>query len=460
MDTLDGRLLKSYNHKDLSALHFGILLCCEIITYPVKQVKLMGFLILPEHHIPLWPILGVLQIGIRAKVIENQGIPLVNAGELPEMDPYEEVAQQGQAHPLSPAYVPDPMELDEHVPVYVPETEHPEYHVPSDDDIQVEDQPYAEDASPTAESPGYLADSDLMEDDTDADSIDYPDEPGTDDEDPEEDDDEDLEEDLSEELDPEDDDKDPEEDPSEEHELEDEDTKEEEPSEGSDETEPLEENETAITPPPGHRRARISVRPQTPMVASTQELIDAFAAGAPSFPLPPTSPTYDQTPLGHRAAMIHIRDDIPGEDQPPRKRFVHTAPSPEFDVAESSDTAAARPPKGQYDFVDTVEAGQGLIHSPGHDARTIAKATDRVEDVGYVRALQVSEHRMMTSIEEVNLRTDRRDIRLKIDIVRGQRIAYETKLHEAHSSQEGRWWRISISQLHAASDITDRGETS
>nr|GFB07472.1 hypothetical protein [Tanacetum cinerariifolium] len=48
------------------------------------------------------------------------------------MDPYEEVAQQGQVHPLSPAYVPDPMELDEHVPVYVPEPEHPEYHAPSD----------------------------------------------------------------------------------------------------------------------------------------------------------------------------------------------------------------------------------------------------------------------------------------------------------------------------------------
>nr|GFA20792.1 hypothetical protein [Tanacetum cinerariifolium] len=46
----------------------------------------------------------------------------------------------------------------------------------------------------------------------------------------------------------------------------------------------------------------------------------------------------------------------------------------------------------------------GLIHSPGHDARTIAKAANRVEDVGYVRALQDSEHRMMTSIEEVNLR--------------------------------------------------------
>ncbi|GJR27549.1 hypothetical protein Tco_1103781 [Tanacetum coccineum] len=29
------------------------------------------------------------------------GIPLVNVSELPEMDPYEEVAQQGQAHPLN-----------------------------------------------------------------------------------------------------------------------------------------------------------------------------------------------------------------------------------------------------------------------------------------------------------------------------------------------------------------------
>ncbi|GJW76792.1 hypothetical protein Tco_0138474, partial [Tanacetum coccineum] len=88
------------------------------------------------------------------------GIPLVNADELSEMDPYEEVAQQGQAHPLSPAYVPDPMELDEHVPVYVPEPEHPEYHAPSNDDIQIEDQPYADDASPTAESPGYIKDDD------------------------------------------------------------------------------------------------------------------------------------------------------------------------------------------------------------------------------------------------------------------------------------------------------------
>ncbi|GJV48980.1 hypothetical protein Tco_1439192, partial [Tanacetum coccineum] len=327
------------------------------------------------------------------------GIPLENAGEIPDTDPYEEVAQQGQAHPLSPAYVPDPMELDEHVPLYALEPEHPEHHVPSDDDSQAEDQPYAEDASPTAESPGYIADSDPMEDDTDTDSIDYPDEPGTDDED-----------------------EDPEEDPSKEHEPEDEGAKEDESSEDSDETEPFEENETAATPPPPRspqtripfsqtrlRRARKTVRLEPPMPASMEA----------------TS-----------AAMIRMRDDIPEEVMPPRRRFILTAPPPGCDVAESYAAAAARAPR----------------------------AADRAEDVGYVRALQTSEHRMMTSIEEVNLRvsyqaqvrrqeseifyiqlhdarTDRRDIRLEINVVRGQRTAYKTELlevHQAYLSSEDR----------------------
>nr|GEV60373.1 putative reverse transcriptase domain-containing protein [Tanacetum cinerariifolium] len=201
----------------------------------------------------------------------------MNAGELPEMDPYEEVSQQGQAHPLSPVYVLDPMELDEHVL--------------------------------------------------------------------------------------------------------DEDTK--EPSKDSDKTEPFEEDENAVTPPPPrHRGARISVKPQTPMAASTQALIDAFTAGSSLFPLPPTSHAYDQAPL------------------------------------ESFAAAAARAPRSQYNFVDTVEAGRGLIGSPSYDARTIARAADKAEDVGYVRALQASEHR--------------RDIRLEIDVVRGQRTAYETELQEVH----------------------------
>nr|GEX18402.1 putative reverse transcriptase domain-containing protein [Tanacetum cinerariifolium] len=237
----------------------------------------------------------------------------------------------------------------------------------------------------------------------------------------------------------EDDDKDPEKDPSEEHEPEDdnedlkEDPNEEHEPYDSDETKPFEEDETTvIPPPPRHRRARISVRPQIPMVTSTKALIDAFAAGSSPFPLPPTSPAYDQAPLGHRTTMIRIRDDIPKEDTPPQRRFAFTAPPPGCDVAESSVAAAARTPRGQYDFVDTMEAGQGLIHSPGHNTRTIARAVDRVEDVGYARALQASEHRMMTSIEE----TDRKDIRLEIDAVRVQRTAYETELQERQNAKD------------------------
>ncbi|GJR12264.1 putative reverse transcriptase domain-containing protein [Tanacetum coccineum] len=159
---------------------------------------------------------------------------------------------------MSPAYVPDPMELDEHVPLYAPEPEHPEHHVPSDDDSQAGDQPYTEDASSTAKSPGYIADSNPIEDDIDADSIDYPDKPRTDDEDPEEDDDEDPEEDPSEEHDPEDED----EDPSEEHEAKDEDANKDEPSEDSDKTKPFEENETAATPPPPRSNPSTSYQAQ------------------------------------------------------------------------------------------------------------------------------------------------------------------------------------------------------
>nr|GEX58135.1 reverse transcriptase domain-containing protein [Tanacetum cinerariifolium] len=224
-------------------------------------------------------------------------------------------------------------------------------------------------------------------------------------------------------------------DPNKEHEPKDEDAK--EPSKDSDETEPFKEDETVVTPPPPrHRRARISVRPQTPMAASTQALIDAFSTGSSLFPLPPTSPTYDQAPLGYKATMIRRRDDIAKEEMPPRMRFAFTTPPPGCDIAESSAAATTRAPRSQYDFVNTVKAGQGLIRCPGHDARTIARAADRAGDVSYVKALQAFERRMMTSIKEVNLRTDRKDIRLEIDVVRGQRTAYETELQERQSVED------------------------
>nr|GEZ92620.1 hypothetical protein [Tanacetum cinerariifolium] len=56
--------------------------------------------------------------------------------------------------------------------------------------------------------------------------------------------------------------------------------------------------------------------------------------------------------------MIRMSDNILEEDMPPRRKFVLTAPPPGYDVAHSSAAAAARAPRGQYDFFDTVEAGQ------------------------------------------------------------------------------------------------------
>nr|GEY37112.1 reverse transcriptase domain-containing protein [Tanacetum cinerariifolium] len=87
--------------------------------------------------------------------------------ELPEMleDPYVEVAFQA---PPSPDYIHGPEEPEQapSSPDYVPGLEY------ADDEIVAEDQPYAEDASPNAQSPEYVPESDLEahpEDDDDED---------------------------------------------------------------------------------------------------------------------------------------------------------------------------------------------------------------------------------------------------------------------------------------------------
>nr|GEZ45320.1 hypothetical protein [Tanacetum cinerariifolium] len=56
---------------------------------------------------------------------------------IPSEDPYEEVAQQLlEQAPRSPEYVPDPIELEDHVPVHIPE--HPEDLVPAEDEEPIE----------------------------------------------------------------------------------------------------------------------------------------------------------------------------------------------------------------------------------------------------------------------------------------------------------------------------------
>nr|GFB06503.1 hypothetical protein [Tanacetum cinerariifolium] len=271
----------------------------------------------------------------------------------------------GPEHPPSPDYVPGPEHPPSPIEIpYVPEPEYLEYLAPSDDEAPLEDQPLPDDASPITASPDYVADSDLKEDpeeDPEDDQADYPADGGDGDDEPSDNDDDDTE------------DEDPEEDPF----------KDEEDDEGeehlapadssavpivdhvlpAEDTEALEADEPIHTPgspiiiPLSQtrlRRARKTVRPEPPMLASMEACIARHAALpsppllVPSLPLPlpsplPTSPTDTGAPLGYRAAGIRIRalllstsrrTDIPETDMPPQKRACLTTPAPRFEIGE------------------------------------------------------------------------------------------------------------------------------
>ncbi|GJU52761.1 hypothetical protein Tco_1226475 [Tanacetum coccineum] len=123
----------------------------------------------------------------RVIVYGYDGLPMQ-----PVSPPYPDYVL-GSEHPLSPDYMPGPEHPPSPVEVpYVPEPEYPEYLVPSDAEAPLEDQPLPTDASPTALSPGYVADSDLDEDpkeDLEEDHTDYPTDGGDGDDEPSDDDD-------------------------------------------------------------------------------------------------------------------------------------------------------------------------------------------------------------------------------------------------------------------------------
>ncbi|GJW04730.1 hypothetical protein Tco_1563586 [Tanacetum coccineum] len=106
------------------------------------------------------PDLGVLQIGIRAKVIENQQSCLLHHLRLPTLSSIPTLSQG--------VYFGEPMRrflMEPHDPDYVPKPIYPEY-IPLEDEhvFLVEEQPLPPVDSPTAESPRYVAESDPEED--------------------------------------------------------------------------------------------------------------------------------------------------------------------------------------------------------------------------------------------------------------------------------------------------------
>ncbi|GJU22182.1 hypothetical protein Tco_1155524 [Tanacetum coccineum] len=95
--------------------------------------------------------------------------------------PMQPVAPTSQDYVPGPKHPPSPIEVP-----YVPEPEYPKYLVPSDAEVPLEDQPLPADASPTALSPGYVADSDPNEDPKEDPEEDHDEEPFEDEDDDEE----------------------------------------------------------------------------------------------------------------------------------------------------------------------------------------------------------------------------------------------------------------------------------
>ncbi|GKE93296.1 hypothetical protein Tco_1574391 [Tanacetum coccineum] len=98
----------------------------------------------------------------------------------------------------------------------------------------------------------------------------------------------------------------------------------------------------SLSPPSaGERLARI---------ASTQALIDAVTAALPSPPLPPLPPSlYIPPPIDHR-------DDVPESELPPRKRLCLSTLDSRYEIEESSTTRPTRGRGVDYGFVSTVDA--------------------------------------------------------------------------------------------------------
>ncbi|GJY03580.1 hypothetical protein Tco_0369520 [Tanacetum coccineum] len=336
------------------------------------------------------PDLGVLQIGIRAKVIENQqscllhhplsptlpSTPTLSLAE-PSGSDDEEVSEGGIPRVIvygydglpiqpvaspSPDYIPypedpqtppvpqdederEPMFVQAYDPDYVSEPVYPEY-IPLEDEhvFLVEEQPLPPVDLPTAESPRYITESDpekdpeeYEDDETEDGPVDYPMDGGDDGDD---------------------DDGDSSRDDADDEDEDDDDEEEEEHLALADFTivvptdepvSPLEGTEPAIPPPSTDITigARITVRPQVSISLPQEAEVERLLAMTTPSPSPPIS--LSPPSAGERLA----RDDVPESELPPRKRLCLSTLGSRYEIGESS---TARPTGGRgvdYGFVST-----------------------------------------------------------------------------------------------------------
>ncbi|GJU34829.1 hypothetical protein Tco_1183183 [Tanacetum coccineum] len=250
----------------------------------------------PQTHIPLRPILEVLQIRIKSQdtIMSDSKDSTVTYTEAPP----------------SPDYVPGPEEPEQAPPLpdFVPEPVYPEFMPPEDEVFPAEEQLLPAAVSPTADSLGYVSESDF-EENPEEDLADYPADGGDDDDDEDESSDDD-----------EDDDVDIEGDEMEEHPAPADSTAVALPAVdhalSAEETEPFETDESTTTPPPhpAYRvTARMSIRdePPTPFWSKAEiARLLTIPSPLPSAPSPWSSPL-PQIPSPPLSVSSPLRAEAP-----------------------------------------------------------------------------------------------------------------------------------------------------
>ncbi|GKE99234.1 hypothetical protein Tco_0022585, partial [Tanacetum coccineum] len=271
----------------------------------------------------------------------------------------------GPEVPPSPDYIPGPEEPQSPPPLdFVPEPMYPEY-IPQEDEIlPAEEQPLPAAASPTADSPGYVPESDPEEE-------------------------------------PEEDDEDHEEDPADypaDRDDDDNDDKDQDEDKEEEEEHPAPANSV---PPVHHMTARISIWDEPSISLPPREEVGRLLALTTPPPSPLTllssplphipSPLFPASPpaspirlLGYRAAIIRLRAETPSTSNPlplptsslllqllssdhrtdrleitlPPRRRLGIDLGPRYEIGESSAAAATRPVGGRradYGFVGTMD---------------------------------------------------------------------------------------------------------
>ncbi|GJW89251.1 hypothetical protein Tco_0164591 [Tanacetum coccineum] len=317
------------------------------------------------------PFEGLSDIGSPGVVgPEHEGLPWMLD------EPYVQVILQA---PPSPDYIPGPEEPQSPpLPDFVPKPVYPEYMPQEDEVFPAEEQPLPAAASPTAQSPDYVPESDPEADpeedddeDPEEDPVDYPADGGDDGDD----EDEPSNDDEDEEVDIKADDKEEEEHPA--------------PADSTvvalpaadqassaEETEPFETDESAATPPP-HPAYRVTARISIPAPVPTPVWSDAEVSRLLVIPLPPlpvsspvpvlspSPPASPIRPLGYRAAMIRLRVEAASTSHslllPPPIILSHTRPdasssgTPPLHLL-STDRREDRPEvRADYGFVATID---------------------------------------------------------------------------------------------------------